>query len=208
MQKPDTYLIGAILLVLGAVEIISLVLVGATTDAVAAWVQAFGVIGALFVAIFIPLKTEQDRVAKEAEERGEKTFSVASSLTGAIWLLDVDVNRVLRKVAQAQAQPPTEAFWQDWVKGLVLPIPPALISAVPLMHGLQENIIGPFRTAAMLAETFNGYTERWAKLEYAGIAQNWPVMHKQISAQIVLLRRTIQSVQAQFPGQSERAERN
>lgn len=171
------------------------------SEVVASWFEALGVAGALLVAILIPLKTERSRRLEEAEERGMRTYSVAHSLTGAIWLLEIEVSRARRRIQQQSQQPPAQPFWQDWARGLKLSIPPALPASLPLMHGLQEDIIGPFRTAAMLADTFNGYTEQWAKTNYVGIGNNWPILYGQIQGQLILLGAAIHNVQRQFPGQ-------
>ena len=198
MDRNDIILFGSFLAALAAV-VLAAAARSSSSETVATWFEALGVVGAFIVAIVMPLKIESNAAAKAIIERGERTYSVASSLTGAIWLLDIEISRTERKIVASAGAPPEEPMWQDWVTGLKLAIPPALMAALPLMHGLQGNIIGPFRTAAMLSDTFNGYTDRWAKLPYNGIAQNWPVLHGQIGAQIMLLRRTVVAVQAQFP---------
>jgi hypothetical protein len=81
VQKNDLYLIMVVILIWGMIEIIALKLVGATGSDVAAWVQAFGTVGAVGAAVVLARRAEADRIRS-----AERTATLITAAHMADWL--------------------------------------------------------------------------------------------------------------------------
>lgn len=95
MERNDWVLIAVFTLILGAIEIIALVIAGATSSDVASWVQAIGSIIALGVAILVPwqIHLRERAVAELPRERNRQMLrDILSNLGGAsAELVDAEV---------------------------------------------------------------------------------------------------------------------
>jgi hypothetical protein len=156
----------------------------------ASWVQAFGAIAAIAVAIYFARADRADR------RRGEvrRAYALLQSLTGSIFLLDIELQRVQRVIDQYQMLPPDSANWDSWFKNGKIEIPSPLKDAMPLMQASEDEMVGRFRTVAMLAETFNAYMIKFSTLNKIQVQNTWYQLYPQIAGQLSLLRTTVKSI--------------
>lgn len=109
-QKNDVYLLIAVILLWGCFELLALKLAGATGSEVASWMQAIGTVGAVGASLFISYRERQS----SARERFEKATSLAVSLMGAIWCLEIDVSRVKHHIQLHGRAAPTPEHWDSF----------------------------------------------------------------------------------------------
>ena len=191
MERNDQILIAVIIFLWGLFELVALKLAGATSIEVAAWMQAIGTIGAICASLFI---FHRERKKRE-EENFARAASLALSLMGSVWLMEIDLTRAVRHVTSREAAAPNASEWDNYFENARLPVSESLTAAVPQMHGLPEEVIGKLRAIAMLAVTYNEYIARFKSLPPQQVAANWSVLFKQIEGQLSLLQRTVADVQ-------------
>lgn len=162
----------------------------ADSAAASGWVQAIGAIAAIGVAIYF---ARSDRAERKRRDLA-KAYALISSLTGSIFLLDIELQRVQRVIDQWQAQPPDSANWEAWFRNGQVDIPKPLLDAMPLLRESEDEMVGRFRTVAMLAETFNAYMVKFSKLNQLQVQNTWQQLYPQIAGQLALLRTTVRSI--------------
>jgi hypothetical protein len=158
----------------------------------AAWVQAIGAVLAILVAIYFARSDRADR--KRSEER--KAYSLVGSLTGSIFLMDMEVSRVERVIGQYRNEAPSAHAWQQWFKSGRIDIPSPLSAAMPMMQTSENEMVGRFRTITMLAHTFNAHMEKFSTLDRNESAEKWAALYQQIAGQVELIRKTLDSITA------------
>ena len=162
----------------------------ADSTASAGWAQAFGTIGALGVAIYFPRRDRAERKQRDLA----KAYALLKSLTGSIFLLDIDLVRVQRVIDQQQAHAPDFANWEPWFRNGQVDIPKPLLDAMPLLRESDDPMVGRFCTVAMLAETFNAYMVKFSRLNPAQVQAGWQQLYPQITGQLALLRSSVRSI--------------
>lgn len=165
-------------------------------EGLAAWVQSFGAIGGIAVAVFLARMDRRDR--KRSDVR--KAYALIQSLTGSIFLIDIDLNRVQQVIDQGRDAAPDNANWDRWFQSGRVDVPKPLREAMPMMQASEDEMVGRFRTVAMLAETFNDYMVKFQSLDRAQVSQNWRGLYTQISGQFALLRETVRTITGTAPG--------
>jgi hypothetical protein len=100
LNKPDHFIISAVLLIIGLIGVISIALAGATSQEAAAWVQALGAVAAIAAAWLTVIwqqrkSTEiaQESAAREIAERDRRRRAVIYRLTPLFYDISVNIER-------------------------------------------------------------------------------------------------------------------
>ncbi len=196
MDRNDQILLGSLLA--GLLTLLVIVVVDETgpSEAGAAWIQAIFSIAAIGVAIAVPAAISQTDRRERQQLRWQRTCSLATTLVGAIWLLEADMIRVRKTIERHKDIAPDALQWNNWFTEARLNIPDELTNSLPLMYDMLEEIIGPTRQCAMLAMTFNGYIAKFKQVDVASATTQWITLWTQIERQLCFVEEVVKEAQS------------
>lgn len=160
------------------------------------YLQFMGAILALVVAIAVPIRIALRDRAERNELRLQRSGSMATSLVGAVWLLEADIDRVRKSLDRYKDHAPDALSWSGWFSEIELRVPEELSSSISLMHDMFEQIIGPFRQSAMLAMTFNGYRAKFSQISIDAATARWPELYGYMDSGLRLTLEAVAKAQA------------
>jgi hypothetical protein len=144
---------------------------------------------AILVSAAIAIVLWRRDKARRDEERVDRSFHVVASIFGHLWGLDTELASLRRRATEFGTSIPRD--WPKWADRMGLPIPVALIEAVPRMDGGVENIVGRFRDLTMLVVAYNDFIERVTRLDRSGLDDRWPEVVGQIERYYLLIETSL-----------------
>jgi hypothetical protein len=129
------------------------------------WVEAWGTIGAILAALFVPLiSRNMERADRRADRRAySKQFAVG--LLVPMGLLRADVTRVRNVFSALEQAGAATATRVEQLNFARLRISPSLEAAVPQFATMDPTVVGRVQFVIMHAQSYNGVVE--AALEIA-----------------------------------------